>query len=109
VLSLPRRLFRENLHSEIEAVGHVALEIESAGEFPAIPVTVVTGATRPPKWLLPPRALLARRAHQEELARLSPLGRQVVAQRSGHFPQVSEPSLVVDELRRLVDDVRARA
>jgi pimeloyl-ACP methyl ester carboxylesterase len=38
---------------------------------------------------------------QQELARLSPLGEQVIAQRSGHFPQLTEPEVVLDVLRAL--------
>ncbi|HSH91333.1 MAG TPA: alpha/beta hydrolase [Ramlibacter sp.] len=102
MFSLPQWLFRDNLHSEINAVTHTVQEVESAGPFPPIPVTVITGGMRPPKWLMSGKVLLARRVHQEALARLSPLGVQVVAERSGHFPQVSEPELVLHELERLV-------
>ncbi|HSH91668.1 MAG TPA: alpha/beta hydrolase [Ramlibacter sp.] len=102
VFSLPQWLFRENLHSELHAVSHTVQEVESAGPFPEVPVTVITGGTRPPKWLMSERVLLARRVHQEALARLSPRGVQVIAAKSGHFPQVSEPELVLDELEKLV-------
>ena len=102
VFSIPQWLFKPNLHSEIEGVGESAEEVESAGPFPPIPVSVVTGGAAPPKWLMSPAALEAKRAHQEALARLSPHGEQIVASRSGHFPQVSEPDLVLDVLRKLV-------
>jgi pimeloyl-ACP methyl ester carboxylesterase len=102
VLSLPQWLFRANLHSEIEAMGHVVDEIASAGPFPDIPVVVVSGGANPPKWLASPAALRVRRLHQQELARLSPDSEQIVAAGSGHFPQLSEPGLVLDVLRRLV-------
>ena len=105
VLSLPQWLFRANLHSEIEAAQRVVQEIASAGAFPPVPVAVVSGGTPPPKWLLPPAALRARRAHQEALARLSPQGEHVVAARSGHFPHLSEPQLVLEVLRRLAKRV----
>jgi pimeloyl-ACP methyl ester carboxylesterase len=101
VLSLPQWLFKANLHSEIESVQHIAQEIASAGPFPPVPVAVVSGGTSPPKWLMSPAALRARRAHQEDLAQLSPRAEHVVAARSGHFPQLSEPGLVLDVLRRL--------
>jgi pimeloyl-ACP methyl ester carboxylesterase len=102
VLALPHRFFKANLQSEIEATRLIVTAIAAAGPFPPIPVSVVTGGTRPPKWLVSERALQARRAHQEELARLSPQGEHVVAANSGHFPQLSEPDLVLDMLRRLV-------
>jgi pimeloyl-ACP methyl ester carboxylesterase len=102
VFELPQRIFRANLHAEIEWVGRTVQELASAGPFPPVPVTVITGGANPPKWLMSPAALQARRAHQQELARLSPLGEQVVAARSGHFPQLTEPALVLDALRALV-------
>jgi pimeloyl-ACP methyl ester carboxylesterase len=102
VLSLPQWLFKANLHSELESVGTLMDEISSAGAFPQIPVAVISGGARPPKLLMSPAALQARRAHQQELARLSAQGEHVVAAHSGHFPQLSEPGLVLEVLRRLV-------
>jgi pimeloyl-ACP methyl ester carboxylesterase len=109
VLSLPQWLFKANLHSEIESVDRIVQELASAGPFPAIPVAVVSGGTHPPKWLMSPAGLQARRSHQEDLARLSPDGEHVVAGSSGHFPQLSEPQLVLDVLRRLVKRSENRA
>lgn len=109
VLKLPDWLFRDNLRSEVEAVGHVVAEVDSAGAFPDVPVTVITGGMPPPKWIMPAQALAARLAHQRELARLSPRGEHVVAQRSGHFPQLAEPRLVLDALARLAARARDQA
>jgi len=77
-------------------------EIASAGDFPGVPVRVITGGLTPKAWLMSPGAVGAKRANQQALARLSPLGEQVIAQRSGHFPQLTEPWLVLRELRELV-------
>ena len=102
LFSLPQWLFKSNLHSEIDSIDHTAEEVAAAGPFPAIPVAVLTGGASPPKWLMSPAALQARRAHQQELARLSPQGEQVIAAKSGHFPPLTEPQLVLDVLKRLV-------
>jgi pimeloyl-ACP methyl ester carboxylesterase len=101
VLSLPQWLFKANLESEIDSADRIVQEIASAGPFPPIPVAVITGATRPPKWLMSQAAWQARRMHQDDLARLSPQGEHIIAANSGHFPQLSEPALVLDVLRRL--------
>jgi pimeloyl-ACP methyl ester carboxylesterase len=101
LFSLPQWLFKANLHSEIDSIAHTVAEIAAAGPFPAIPVAVLTGGASPPQWLMSPAALQARRAHQQDLARLSPKGEQVIAAKSGHFPQLTEPQLVLDVLRRL--------
>lgn len=106
VLALPPWLFRDNLHSEIEAVGHLAREVEAAGAFPAVPLGVITGGVPPPRWLMPPDALQARLAHQQELVRLSPHGEHVIARGSGHFPQLSEPQVVLDAIGRIVRRAR---
>jgi pimeloyl-ACP methyl ester carboxylesterase len=108
VLALPQRLFKANLHSEIDSVDQLAQELESAGPFPPVPVTVVTGGASPPKWLMSPQALQARRAHQQELVRLSPCGEQVIAAKSGHFPQLTEPGLVVETLAQLLHRVQSK-
>ena len=76
-------------------------EVDAAGPFPDVPVTVITGGMPPPKWIMPPEALEARLAHQRELARLSRRSEHVVAEKSGHFPQLSEPDVVLDALERL--------
>jgi pimeloyl-ACP methyl ester carboxylesterase len=109
VLSLPQWLFRDNLHSEIDAISHTVEEVTSAGPFPPVPVTVVTGGSDPPKWLMSLPALEARRQHQRDLARLSPRGEHVVAAKSGHFPQLSEPQVVIEALRRLIERAEGRA
>lgn len=102
LLHRPQERFRANVHSELQWIDQTAAQIGAAGPFPAIPLTVITGGRAPPTWLLSPAALQARRRHQLELARLSPLGRQVIAQRSGHFPQLTEPRLVLGEIERLL-------
>jgi pimeloyl-ACP methyl ester carboxylesterase len=109
VLALPEGLFVDNLHSEVEAAGHLVREVEAAGPFPQVPVTVVTGGMPPPRWLMPADALQARLDHQRQLAKLSSQGEHVIARKSGHFPQLTEPGLVLDVLARLVTRSRQAA
>jgi pimeloyl-ACP methyl ester carboxylesterase len=101
LLSLPQRMFRANLHAEIDWVDATAREVACAGPFPDVPLTVVSGGSDPPRWLMPPAAVQIRRAHQRELSQLSTQGQQVIAPRSGHFPQLRQPELVLDVLRRM--------
>ncbi|MBI2771209.1 MAG: alpha/beta fold hydrolase [Burkholderiales bacterium] len=98
---LPQQLFRRNVHSELKWLGETVAQAEGAGRFPAVPLVVVTGGKPPPRWLMPPEALRRRRSHQQALARLSPRGEQWVARGSGHFPQLSEPQLVLEALGRV--------
>jgi pimeloyl-ACP methyl ester carboxylesterase len=94
--------FAANLDAELDAAAETVHEVESAGAFPAVPVAVITGGIDPPASLLAPEAAQARRVHQLALARLSPDAEHVIAEGSGHFPQRSEPALVLDVLERLV-------
>lgn len=102
LFSLPQVLFRRNLHSEIECLQDTVRQLGAAGPFPAVPLAVVTGGKTPPGWLMSPAAVGARRAHQQDLARLSPRGEQVIAQHSGHFPQLTEAPLVLRTLEKLI-------
>ncbi len=108
VTGLAPRAFQANVHAELAAASETVRDLEAAGPFPDVPLRVVTGGRSPPSWLMSPAAVGERRAHQQELARLSPQGRQVIAQRSGHFPQLSEPRLVLDVLRELVANALLR-
>ena len=103
----PPAQFEANLHAELEAAAETAGEVDAAGPFPRIPIAVITGGIDPPASLVPPPAAQARAAHQLALARLSADSEHVMAEGSGHFPQRSEPRLVLDVMERLVQRVRA--
>lgn len=106
LLTLPQVFFKPNLHTELASVEDTVREIEAAGPFPEVPLRVLTGGLTPRAWMMSPAAVGARRANQQELARLSPLGEQVIAQKSGHFPQLTEPQLVLRVLEELLVEVR---
>lgn len=72
--------------------------------FPDVPVTVVSGGKATMPWLIPAPMLAARAEHQRRLASIAPRARQVIAGRSGHFPQLSEPALVVHAIRETLSD-----
>jgi pimeloyl-ACP methyl ester carboxylesterase len=102
MVSLPQRLLRPNVHSELDCIDATVADLAAAPPFPPVPLRVVTGGRAPPAWMMSPAAVGARRAHQQALARLSPLGEQVIAQESGHFPQLTQPDLVLEVLADLV-------
>lgn len=106
---LPTSAFRPNLEAELAAQAETAREVQAAGAFPPVPLVVVTGAQAPPRWLADAGAVARRREHQRHLARLSPSGEQVMAWRSGHFPQRSEPGLVLHAMARLAGQTRDQA
>lgn len=99
---LMRRLAPPPRWHETEHAARSAAELAAAPPFPPVPLRVVTGTKPAMAWATRPALLQARTAHQRGLAALSPLGRQVLAERSGHFPQFSEPELVVATVRELL-------
>jgi pimeloyl-ACP methyl ester carboxylesterase len=109
LMELPELFLRDNVHAELACVEETVQEIASAGEFPPVPLRVVTGGLTPRGDAVSPAAVGAKRANQDELARLSPLGEQVIAQQSGHFPQLTEPEVVLSALSELVSALKVAA
>jgi pimeloyl-ACP methyl ester carboxylesterase len=86
---------------EFAGIDETSRQIQMSGEFSDIPLIVLTGSHHFPfgnpiseeqwqKW-------------QKELADLSPQGKQIVARRSGHFIQKSEPKLVVNAIKEVLE------
>lgn len=94
-----------NPFGETAHVGKTVEQISQSPDFPDIPVIVVTGTKPAMKWLTPMAALAARAEHQRGLAALSVQGRQVHANNSGHFPQFSEPDVVIQAVREVAQAV----
>jgi pimeloyl-ACP methyl ester carboxylesterase len=91
---------------EVSRERETVAQLAAAPPFPPVPLHVVSGGKRPPAWLLPPVAFRLRQAHQEGLARLSPLARHTVAPGSGHFPHLTEPDVVLAAVADVVAQVR---
>jgi pimeloyl-ACP methyl ester carboxylesterase len=71
---------------------------------------VVTKDMTPPGWSAQQLAERERvwREMQQEMARRSPQGRVIIAEKSGHYIQNDQPDLVIDAVRRVVESVRSR-
>lgn len=92
---------------EADFVEETTAQIASASPFPNVPLTVVTGTK---KMLFVPRASFeAHLACQRELPTLSSQSKQVIAAGSGHFPHITEPNIVVEAIRELIDQQRLKA
>jgi pimeloyl-ACP methyl ester carboxylesterase len=85
-----------------------AVALRQLPPFPPLPLRVVSGTKPALRWLTPAAQLDGRARHQAGLAALSPHGRQVLAKRSGHFPQFSEPALVADAVREVAAAMAAQ-
>jgi pimeloyl-ACP methyl ester carboxylesterase len=105
-LSVPPQQLAANVRDESAAVESSAAEVDAAPSLPQVPVVVVTGAKAPPRWLATGDALRRKRVHQKDLAASSAQGVRVVARRSGHFPQLTQPRLVLDAIGAVMAKAR---
>jgi pimeloyl-ACP methyl ester carboxylesterase len=64
--------------------------------LPNVPLVIVSSGTQSGETI----------ARHEQLARLSPQGRHIVAAKSGHWIQFDHPELVVQTIREIVDRAR---
>jgi len=88
------------------------------GHLPNVPLLVLSRglpAAPPPEELWPASlgwpAVEQERAWaslQLDLVKLSPQGRQIIAQQSGHYIQIDQPKLVVDGIREVIEAIQHR-
>lgn len=97
-------VFGRDEFGEAACVPETVKMIARAGAFPPVPVVVVSGGR--PARSVPAAVRDARARHQAALVALSPSGQHVIARRSGHFPQLSEPGLVSEAIRSAMALVR---
>jgi CubicO group peptidase (beta-lactamase class C family)/pimeloyl-ACP methyl ester carboxylesterase len=104
-----------NLELDIQASFAQVREARVDVPLRPIPLVVITAgaevdpaqlaAVFPPGWPVEVMPQLHREL-QADLAKLVPNGRQVIAERSGHYVHQGEPELVVEAIRDVVDAVR---
>jgi pimeloyl-ACP methyl ester carboxylesterase len=101
---------RENV-VEIKAFGESAGQAAAAGSLGALPLVVLSHDPDKPVTDLP--AELAKPTNdawekmQEELGRLSTKGTQVIAKGSAHYIQLDRPDVVIDAVRKMVEQTRS--
>ena len=78
---------------EVDNVAETVRQIGAAPSFPDVPLVVVTGGKR--MRMVPDTAFAAHQEAQRDRVTLVPNGRQVIAEGSGHFPQLHEPEVVI--------------
>jgi pimeloyl-ACP methyl ester carboxylesterase len=103
------RTARERL-AEIRAFPESAAQAAPTGPFGDLPLAVLSHDPEKLSNDLPPD--LAKSVNQlwekmqEDLAHLSTRGTQTVAQKSGHYVQIDRPDVVIEAIRRVVDQLR---
>ena len=94
--------------SDFSEVSHVLSTINQIQEFgvlPNIPVIVIAGGKPAFSWIMPKAIKEGRMNHQKALLSLTGRGRVTIARKSGHFPQLTEPDLVINEINSLLNEI----
>ena len=94
------RKFDQYKYSEEEKIDETINQVKNAGGFPQIPLAVVTGTKKMP--FVPESNFELHLQFQKELLALSASSKHFVAAGSGHFPQVTEPGIVVAAINYVV-------
>lgn len=94
-------IFPKDANHETNYLDQTLEHIDQAGPFPAIPLMIVTGGK--PSWLMSQKVRQIRARNQTALVAMSPHGQQVIAPNSGHFPQFSEPEVVIQAIRDIIN------
>ncbi|MGG3928234.1 alpha/beta hydrolase [Metabacillus fastidiosus] len=96
-------LFPHKQFNETNFVKKTVDQMEQIDAFPDIPVFVITGGKE--NRMIPEEARKKRLEHQLELLSLSKNSKHIVAEKSGHFPQLSEPKIVIDTIKDCVEEI----
>jgi len=91
--------------AEVDNVLTTTKQIEESGAFPSIPITVIAGTKPAFSWIMPRKLKESRLNNQKELLSLSGKGKITLARKSGHFPQFTEPNLVINEINNLLQEM----
>lgn len=86
--------------NEVNFVKQTVSQIQQVNFFPDIPVYVITGGKE--NRMMPKKARQIRSENQRELLSLSAKSKQIIAENSGHFPQLSEPKVVISAIKDAV-------
>lgn len=98
------KLFDKFKYSEDECIEETVSQIQNAGSFPSVPIAVISGKKKMP--LVPQDAFNTHLCYQTELLKLSKLSKQYICKNSGHFPQITEPEIVVNTILELAYEAK---
>lgn len=97
-------LARPAARAEYAGIASSVAQVREAAPLPDIPLVVITAGRSD----LPPALREAWQELQKELVTLTPQGRQIVANESGHFVQFDQPQIIGTAILDIVAGVRAR-
>lgn len=89
--------------NEVNFVKETVNQIHKIDSFPEIPVYVITGGQE--NRMMPEEVRKKRLDNQIELLSLSRNSKHIIAKKSGHFPQLSEPTVVIDCIKDCIKQI----
>jgi pimeloyl-ACP methyl ester carboxylesterase len=97
-------LFSHKQFDEVNYVNDTANQIQQINSFPEVPVYVITGGKE--NSMLPKEVRKIRLDNQLEILKLSQNSKHIVAAKSGHFPQLTEPLVVIDTINNCIKEIK---
>ncbi|HSN66457.1 MAG TPA: alpha/beta hydrolase [Fusibacter sp.] len=101
-VTMKAKKIKGNPNSEVNCVSESVTQIRALTSFPQVPITVIAGFHPIARMWLPKGRFYKRFEHQKKLLELSVQSSLVVATKSGHFPQMNEPRLVVETIYKMI-------
>ncbi|MFO7585370.1 MAG: alpha/beta hydrolase [Anaerolineales bacterium] len=94
-------IFDKYKYSEYEKIDETINQLNNARGFPQVPLVVVSGTKKMP--FVPEKNFEVHLQFQKELAALSSNSKHYIAEGSGHFPQITEPEIVLAAIKDVVE------
>lgn len=96
------KFFNPTKHSEVATMEETGRQVQQAGPFPNIPLTVITAGKRQGK--SDENRIIDQL--QRELAMMSPKGMHLTASESGHMIQKNHPQIVIQSIQDVIGRLR---
>lgn len=96
-------LINPTKYSEFTSFAETVAEYRAAGPFPDVPLIVISAGQRAP---ISPEGVQFIERLQQNLVGLSPQGRRIIAEGSGHRVPIDRPDVVVEAIRDVVEAAR---
>ena len=93
-------------HDEVHFVQKTVEQINQNHSFPEVPLFIITGGKE--NRMMPAEARRKRLENQVDFLSLSKYSKHIIAERSGHFPQLTEPSVVVEAIEECLNEIHNR-
>ncbi|OUQ88131.1 alpha/beta hydrolase [Brevibacillus brevis] len=106
ILSMFDSLSPQKTFNEVHFVKKTVEQIQAINYFPDIPVYVITGGKE--NRMMPEEVRKKRIEHQLELLSLSSSSKHILAEKSGHFPQFTEPRVVIDTIKDCAEQIQQK-